>query len=113
MIYDITFDRIGRHRHVPAITVETAPAAGDGQHDTDAIGTRVHRYALDFLASRGVDVDLAMRDDLTGMGSIFAGDRNVGSFTVTPRATGPRTGVVRSSELGDDWTAEHHLGGES
>lgn len=26
-----------------------------------------------------------------------------------PEGGGPRTGVVMSSELGDNWSAEHHL----
>jgi len=84
MIYDIAFDHIGRNHAVPPTTAETR-LRPDRYSDEGTISRAVASYARPYLASRGIDVEVDLAADLTGTGSIFAGYRNVGRFTVRPR----------------------------
>jgi hypothetical protein len=84
MIYDIEFDRIGRNHAVPPTTAETLLRA-DRYSDRVTVSRAVASYARPYLASHGFDVEVDLAADLTGTGSIVAGFRTVGTFTVRPR----------------------------
>lgn len=58
-------------------------------------------------------LDRLLVDDDTADDEEYDASRKFGNLRSYPGMNGiPVTGVVRSSELGDDWTAEHHLKGD-
>jgi hypothetical protein len=74
--YTIHFERVGRHHDVSSLAVDAA--------DPDELAERIHKYALRFLGSRDVTVtvDLSGADIGEGVGRIFCGVRNGGTFTI-------------------------------
>lgn len=72
----VEFERIGRRRDVPSITVEST--------DPDVIAERVYRHAGAFLASRAFDVEVGMRAD--GTGDVFIDGGRFGRGTLAPVA---------------------------
>lgn len=86
----VTFDRIGRDRPAPlaaAINTSTPPVAA-----ADRLAEAIYSYARPHLASRDVDVQVGLNDDLVGPhadgaligeGYIFCGFQVGARFTVT------------------------------
>lgn len=83
MIYDISFDRIGRRRDVPPL--EVTVKAADEWRAGNVVAEKVYRYAGKYLASRGYEVDVDLEK---GTGYIFTG-QPAGDFTVTAREPAP------------------------
>lgn len=65
--YEVTFDRIGRNRHVAPLTTEA-----DGPNHLAEV---IYRYARPHLASRDIEVSVDMD---AGTVRIFAGCNNGG-----------------------------------
>lgn len=73
--YVVTFERVGRHRDLPPLTVR----ARDGDH----LAQEIYRYVRPSLMSRDVEIVV---DVETGEGNIFCGFNNGGTFTVVAEA---------------------------
>lgn len=69
--YKVTFDRVGRYRDLPPLTVR----AKDGDH----LAEEIYRYVRPSLMSRDVEIVV---DPESGEGNIFCGVNNGGTFKV-------------------------------
>lgn len=77
--YRITFDRIGRNHNAPPIAITVAD-----DYPADAIAKQVFHHVLPRVASRVVNIDVELADNLrSGTGTIFCGFQVGGTFTVT------------------------------
>jgi len=78
----VTFDRIGRTRNVPPLTVTYTEGDDLAAYE---IARQVFRYANPRLASREVDVhvELGEQPGAGGNGVIYCGGRVGGSFEVS------------------------------
>jgi hypothetical protein len=77
----VTFDRIGRTRNVPPLTV----TYDEGDLAAYEIAKQVFRYANPRLASRAVDVHVELGEEpgAGGNGVIYCGVQVGGSFEVS------------------------------
>jgi hypothetical protein len=70
--YEVTFERIGRHRDVEPMIFEDVT-------EPEELAALIYQRAGRFLMSRGYEVIVDL-DEMTG--SIMAGMRPAGSFTI-------------------------------
>ena len=68
------FDRIGRNRAVPPLTIAAK--------DPDEIAKAIYRYARRYVMSRDVEVTVNGDGDTPTGGTIFCGCQVGGSFTL-------------------------------
>jgi hypothetical protein len=106
--YTIEFDRIGRSRSEPPLTV-----AADGADIGAALVAAVHRHVLSKILSNACDVDLETFDPAagTGTGGIYAGGRPAGKFRIAPAAGDVTVSAAVPPELfsTDHWSTFAYL----